>query len=278
MTGFSNELVVDITLPEGLRALDEKHVAALAESMAAIGLQTPISIHSDAEGRAILIAGQHRLAAAKKLGWDSIDVVVMKGDDFDRELWHIDENLCRAELTEQERAEHLKRRQELFEARQVAEIQVGKIEPPEKAVGYKSPPKQTKGFAANTAAKTGMSKAAINKSIARAEKIPADVKQAIANTPAADKGVELDALASMQPDDQREAVKMVEAGSASDFRDAKQFIDGVEADQDKREKAVKRAYIAFAKLDHYGKDAYLGKLWDADWVPEWMKVNKKWRA
>ena len=59
----------------------------------------------------------------------SPSAVIMDCDEIDRELWHIDENLCRAELTEQERGEHLKRRQELFEARQVAEIQVDKIEP-----------------------------------------------------------------------------------------------------------------------------------------------------
>ena len=38
-------------------------------------------------------------------------------DDLDRQLWEIDENLCRAELTEIARGEHLKRRKEIFDAK-----------------------------------------------------------------------------------------------------------------------------------------------------------------
>ena len=181
-----HEAVDGVLVPDGYRVPEPEKVKMLATSMETIGLQIPISVYSPNGDDVVLIAGRNRLEAAKLLGWDLIEVSYMKGDDIDRELWHIDENLCRAELTEQERGEHLKRRQELFEARQVAEIQVGKIDPPEKAVGYKSPPEQKKGFAADTAAKTGMSKRAINKSIARADKIADDVKEAITNTPAAD--------------------------------------------------------------------------------------------
>ena len=76
--------------------------------------------------------------------------------DIDRQLWEIDENLMRAELSPTEMAEHLAKREELWEMR---ETQVGKVCPPEKPVGNKSPPKQKKGFAADTAEKTGVPRA-----------------------------------------------------------------------------------------------------------------------
>ena len=40
-------------------------------------------------------------------------------------LWEIDENLIRAELTELERGQHLKRRKEIFRARQPIDLDQG---------------------------------------------------------------------------------------------------------------------------------------------------------
>lgn len=52
-------------------------------------------------------------------------------------------------------------------------------------------------FASDTATKTGMSERAIQLSIHRADAIAPSVKDAIRDTPIADKGVDLDALAKM---------------------------------------------------------------------------------
>lgn len=56
--------------------------------------------------------------AAKKLGWEEIDCIFTDLSETDRELWEIDENLVRAELTTAEKREHLKRRKEVWERRQ----------------------------------------------------------------------------------------------------------------------------------------------------------------
>lgn len=55
----------------------------------------------------ILIAGRHRLEAARRLGWEEIDAYVFEGDERDARLWEIAENLHRAELTVQERADNI---------------------------------------------------------------------------------------------------------------------------------------------------------------------------
>ncbi len=123
--------------------------------------------------------------------------------DIDRQLWEIDENLMRAELSPSEMALHLARREVLWVDR---ETQVGKVCPPEKPVGNKSPPKQKKGFATDTAKKTGVSKRAINLATSRAKAIPEDVFAMIKGTKL-DTGTYLDWLKGMDPDDQRGAVR-----------------------------------------------------------------------
>ncbi len=212
-----------IVVPDGHRAVHEMTVDGLIESFKAIGHQVPISFYYDGE-TPVLIAGRHRLEAARRLDWDMIDAVEMDADDLTRELWKIDENLIRAELTTLERADHLKRRREIFQARKKS----GGGNSPTRNVGYKSPPKSEKGFDQDTADKTGMDKSTVRVSRRRAEKITHEVKDAIKDMPAADKGVELDALASLEPGEQTQAVERVKSGASKDFRAAKDFIKGDE--------------------------------------------------
>jgi ParB-like chromosome segregation protein Spo0J len=91
--------------PERARALDEAAVARLMESMARIGLQTPITLRP-VDGEVVLVAGMHRLEAARRLGWSRIDAVYFEGDERDAQMWEIAENLHRAELKALERDAH----------------------------------------------------------------------------------------------------------------------------------------------------------------------------
>lgn len=227
-----------LNVGERTRLMDEKRVKPLAESMAAIGLQQPITVWIDEDDGVHLVAGLHRVRAAERLKWDTIDAVVVDFDATDRELWEIDENLMRAELTEIERARHSKRRKELWETRQ---NRVSEVCPPE--IGYQKPPPAKKGFAADTAEKTGMSKRSINQALRRAEKIAPDVQEEVAALPSGDVGVELDALADLRPEEQRQAVERVKAGHSQNIREAREFIRGPEETAtDKEFDALMRAW------------------------------------
>lgn len=117
---------------------------------------------------------------------------MLETDDIARmELIEIDENLIRAELTPAQRTTHIARRKQVWEALHPGEIQVRKLFPPE--IGYKKPPKQEKGFAAETAAVSGESKRSINQHIARAQALGGDVKRVVGTS--LDKETELDTLA-----------------------------------------------------------------------------------
>ena len=96
--------VADVAIPERWRNINEKALDSLANSMSMIGLQTPISIRAK-NGGFRLVAGRHRLEAAKQLGWKYIDAIVTHVGQIDRQLWHEVENLDRVDLTALERAE-----------------------------------------------------------------------------------------------------------------------------------------------------------------------------
>jgi ParB family chromosome partitioning protein len=92
--------VEDIEVIGPRRAAADDDVETLAESMKKLGLKTPIWVRyfpaPDDVGsdRLVLVAGAHRLAAAKKLGWEEIEcVVIYDMADDDARLWEIAENL-----------------------------------------------------------------------------------------------------------------------------------------------------------------------------------------
>lgn len=152
----------DIEIGERHRALSNDAVKRLAESMADIGLRHPISVRIVEEmmvdghltaGVPVLVAGAHRLAAAKLLGWDKIDCIEVEGDEIAAELWEIAENLHRLDLTKEQRDAHIRRYAELLAVK--AEIPV-----PQNAaleIGYGKPPPRPKGVPRQIAEATGLS-------------------------------------------------------------------------------------------------------------------------
>ncbi|MBK7000942.1 MAG: hypothetical protein IPH35_13490 [Rhodoferax sp.] len=117
--------------------------------------------------------------------------------EFIRRLIEIDENLCRAELTASQRTKYTKRRAQIWDALHPVKIQVSQDDRPElKPVGYKSPPPQTTGFAAATAASTGQSAPTTYRLLARAKALGDTTLDKITST-SLDTGVEMDALAKL---------------------------------------------------------------------------------
>lgn len=106
---------IAVTL-DRLRAVRPDVVDALAESMRQIGLTNPITLRPREGLGYYLIAGRHRLEAARKLKWGSIQAIVLDGLDVaEAELMEIDENLIRADLSPAERAIHVDARKTLYE-------------------------------------------------------------------------------------------------------------------------------------------------------------------
>ncbi len=88
----------DIQIKKRIRK-DIGNINELAESMKLHGLMNPIVINKENE----LIAGYRRLASAKKLGWNKIEVTVVDAPGKITKLeMEIEENLYRKDFTTDE--------------------------------------------------------------------------------------------------------------------------------------------------------------------------------
>lgn len=100
--------VADIVVRKRLRPVTPEGVAKMVAWLSDGGQKTPISVRVDGDAaHPILVAGAHRLAAAKELGWPTIVCVFEDMDEVDAQLWEIAENLHRNELTALERDEQV---------------------------------------------------------------------------------------------------------------------------------------------------------------------------
>jgi len=189
-----------------------------------------------------VVAGHHRVAACRALGWTEIDAIVIEaGEHLQAELIEIDENLCRSELTNSQRAKAVKRRKEIWEALHPVrqrfdsvfdalgtveehmteaegreELEVEPVIPPQ-VFSHGGARPQSKSFAASTADASGMTKQAINRHLARAEALGDDLDKVTGTS--LDKGVELDALKAMTPEQRAPLIERAQAGECVSARD-----------------------------------------------------------
>jgi ParB family chromosome partitioning protein len=87
-------------------------VEELALSFSNCGIINPITLDIELN----LIAGNHRLEAARKLGWEEIQAQVLDTDDLMQELQEIDENLVRNNLCYISTGEHIAKRERILTA------------------------------------------------------------------------------------------------------------------------------------------------------------------
>jgi len=202
----------DLVASEQPRPIRPDEVDRLAASIKDVGLIQPIVVkpttivHGTAMDGWKLVAGHHRVAACRALGWTEIAAVVVNDTShLQNELIEIDENLCRAELTAAQRTAFSKRRKQIWEALH-----------PENNSGTTCPTiRETAGrpkaFAAATAEATGQDKRTTNRAIARADAIGDEALAKVVNT-SLDSGVELDALAKLPAPERAQLIERAAAG------------------------------------------------------------------
>jgi len=238
--------VADIIVGERLRSVDTDYVDMLAISISEVGLMHPVEVgDADKKKRYPLIAGAHRLAAAKKLGQVEIPAIVVSVKGLDAQLREIDENLMRRELTPLDRATFLARRKEIHEAkfpqaRHGGDRKSDQVDKFGHLIG---------SFSAEVADKLDISERSVRRAITRYTKISPDVRAQIATTWIANKGAVLDALAKEPPETQRAVIveMLAEKQPAKTFADALSRVRGPNLEEvlsaDEREfKALMKAW------------------------------------
>lgn len=103
-------LVAEVKVEERLRQVDESKVLELMQSYEEVGVINPISVDEDH----VLIAGAHRLEAARNLGWETIEAKIFDEDDLTKLLIQISENLFRNELCYIGASEHIHERERIL--------------------------------------------------------------------------------------------------------------------------------------------------------------------
>ena len=90
-----------IHVPDNVREFDAAHVSALAGSISLQGVLVPVVVRSAEDGYE-LVAGFHRVAAARQLGLRELPVVIrdVDSEDADRAV----ENITRKQLNPHEEA------------------------------------------------------------------------------------------------------------------------------------------------------------------------------
>ena len=104
-----------------------------------------------------------------------IPAVVLTGDALHAQLAEIDENLCRANLTPTQEAEHLAKRKEIWEAMQAAKSDATCITLPKTGRGNTQ-------FAADTAKATGVDKSTVTRAVRRATEVCQEARDLIRGT------------------------------------------------------------------------------------------------
>ena len=198
-------------------ALDEAKVATIAGSMTELGLQSPVLLRpwraagpegSDAWGREdvglfALVAGAHRLEAARRLGWVHIEALIVEGRPDEVRLIEIDENLARAELTVLDRARFLAARKRIHERMNPAQHRGGDRKSIEYAEESRSAKFALRSFSHDAMAHTGLSRRAVYRAVEIGKGLDDQAAADLAGTGLADREGDLHALSRIPASKQR---------------------------------------------------------------------------
>ena len=170
--------ISEITIGPGRRAALPEDIQKMADSIAEVGLLSPITV----DARHTLIAGLHRLEAAKLLGWVEIECNVADLDGLQAELAEIDENFIRKDLSGVEYSDLLLRRKEIYESLHPECIQTnlgGPFRGNQHTVVNDKVSLTTKSFAEDTAERRGVSKRTIERDVQTAKNLLPEAKEII---------------------------------------------------------------------------------------------------
>lgn len=203
--------ITEIKIIPGRRKAVPSHIAELTKSIADVGLLNPISINEDRT----LIAGLHRLEAAKLLNWTEIDCTICDIDSTRAELAEIDENVIRQPLSDMELNRALTRRKELYEAlhpETIARNRPGHVSNHQGSSDKLSPESRVKSFVEDTAEKLGVSTRTVERHLYLAEHLTPKVSEILKKMDRQPPRCELMKLARLEPGQQEECAALFMSG------------------------------------------------------------------
>lgn len=195
--------ISEINIIPGRRKVATDKVKDLAKSIEQIGLLHPITVSADYT----LIAGNHRLEAAKLLGWTEIECTVSDLSGLLAELAEIDENFVRSNLSPIEFGDLLLRRKEIYE----------ELHPETKHGGDRSkrpnwPLAPEKSFVEDTSEKLGIAPRTIRREIQTAKNLTPEVKNMLHEADVDISKTMAHKLSRLEPEQQEQAATQLVTG------------------------------------------------------------------
>lgn len=213
LAGVAPMLIDDIEMPARLRDIDPDYVALLASSLEQQGLQQAIVVRL-VGNRHVLVAGAHRLAAARSLGWTHIAISMRELNDEEARLVEIDENLCRRELNALDQAFFLFERKAVYERLNPETKQGGD----RKSIKRQSLPfdlaLNPQRFTKDAAERVGLSERAVRLALQIASSLDPEAVSYLRGTSFADNQNALLKLSTETPARQRTLARQVRDGKA----------------------------------------------------------------
>lgn len=240
--------LAEIDEGERLRPVDPEKVEQVRRSMGQIGLRSPIEVRAKPGGGWLLVAGAHRLAAARALGFGTIEALVFEGDDDEARLAEIDENLVRHELTPFDQAVFLAERAAIYRRMNPEARRGGNLTGKGRAARLANLADLTaRAFAEDVAEKIGFAPRTVRRALTRFEKLSPEARDVVRGSEIAANGAALDGLlkvpAARQARVAREALtRDVNAPLAERLAAAKERVLGVRRPAPDRVAAAKAAY------------------------------------
>lgn len=212
----------EIRIKDGRRRLDSGHVQELADSIRELGLLNPVTID---RGNS-LIAGFHRLEAAKTLGWTEIECTVSSLGGLQAELAEIDENIVRSDLSALEYGEILLRRKEIYETLH-PETRHGGDRKSDEIKTTKCRFENVKSFVQDTADKLGVVPRTVERQIQTAKNLAPEAKEIIRDTDTKLSKKAAMKLSRLEPEQQKEAAALL---AAKEIRSVDEYTARVETE------------------------------------------------
>lgn len=204
--------ISDIKINPGRRNAAEKDIEELAFSISEIGLLNPVTITEDYT----LIAGLHRIEAAKRFGWKEIECTITDLEGLTAELAELDENFSRVNLSPLERGEALKRRKDIYEllypktkAGTAQAIAMNKANGNNVNCNLQS---TRKSFIEDTADVTGAHPSTIARHIKIASELTSEAKEQLRSAGKSVSAASLKKISQLKPEQQKEAASLLVSG------------------------------------------------------------------
>lgn len=258
------EIPVDtIHVADRLRPVTEDVIPALAANIARDGLRQPIEVAKALGGNWVLVAGAHRLAACKHLGWETIASIVVVGTKLALRQRELMENLARNELSVLERCQFVAELKKLFEEEhpEARNHVSGGLA---RQGNQRMPNLAIADWYAEVALRSDRSVRVIQREASIGERLWSDAADKLRGTAFEDKQAELEALARLAPPVQTKAAELVtrKTDPQPSIRAAIAFLDGRTKVQEEGDKKLLKLIDAWERAGKKTRVAFL------DWLRE----------